>query len=841
MAENDASENNQAFAQTVTEVVDKVMAVLRGRAKRIPHGARRVVIDGLHAPVRIAIDAKGAAHIRSETETDVYFAQGYITASDRLWQMDLLRRMAAGRAAEILGEPLLESDKHFLTYGFEDIAAGVVKTQRADVAVMLDAYAAGVNRCIERFRKEGWPWEFTLLEYEPEPWSPADTILVTKLQAEALSTSWLNDILREEFVDLPEEIRAQLFDETSPLDVIVFGDDEAPKRASKPPLALAIAEKPAHRAQPCIEEVVARKRVRAGALRFCSLYSRNRAASNNWVISGARTVSGAPILANDPHLQVAVPGIWHMAHLTCKDVDVAGVTIPGVPGILIGHNQDVAWGVTNVGADVQDLYWEHVYADNPDYYMTPNGPQKFVSRTRLIRVRTGPNTSNEVSFTCRATRHGPVVFEARGDVYALSWPALDPARHDLPAFYDLNRARNLDEIRAALKSYDGPPQNFAFATCTGDIGAQIAGCLFARRNGAPGLPRDGSTAQETAPKNLTFDELPFVHNPESGVIVTANNRTVGLDYPYRIAHEWSAPYRARRIFDLLRGAKHSDIAFSLAIQGDTFSYADLVFVTEVVRMARCHAVVDARWRAMIAIFGEWEGSTRGDSVATTVSAFMRRIFARRVLSTVLDAERVETYLRWDSSFHFIDQVISQRLVQWLPQPFESYTDLVLACFEEAVATLSARYGTEPSAWRWDKVSNPVVFAHPLSNLLPGVASTLRYHFPNRTGGGGPTVDAGAFVSMRFVADLSDWDETRLGLPLGQSGDIRSSNFADQLQNWLHVAPSRFLFSSIALAEASALVELTPSTLSPKEKVAGDASERTHRRNRQSKRKGARPS
>lgn len=801
-------EEERRRSDTVAEVVDEVMAILRKAGAPGPSTSARA-IPGLTAAVRVALDGYGAAHVRAESEADAHRAQGYLTAQDRLWQMDLLRRIASGRAAEILGAPMLESDKHFLVYGFAAVAESAVDNLRADVKEILEAYAGGVNARIGRYRDEGWPWEFQLLAYEPEPWRPADSILVVKLQSEALSNSWLNDILREEFVNLPEHVRKALFDETSPLDVIVFGSDQKPERSPKPLVALDVARRAGRREWSCIGDVVARKRTRAGALRLASLYSPGRAVSNNWVISGKRTENGAPLLANDPHLQVAMPGIWHLVELAYGDVDFAGATIPGIPGILIGHNAHVAWGITNVGADVQDLYWEKVDPESPDEYETPFGPRKMEIFEHTIRVRRGLDGYSEETFVARATRHGPIVFEARGDAYALTWPALNATKHELPGFYDLARAKSAEQARAALSHYDGPPQNFVYADRDGNIGAQIAGCVLERPSGSLGLPRDGAAAQESSPKLLEFDRLPHVANPQSGIITTANNRTVGLDYPYSVTHEWAAPYRVRRIFDLLRARAQSGVAYSLAVQGDTFSVADWIFVSEVVRMARYHAVSDARWQAMIAIFGDWDGSTTLESVAVTVSASMRRAFSRRVLRAVLDPELLETYLRWETSFRFIDELLRERPTTWLPDGFESYEDVVLAAFDEAIVELAGRFGTDVSAWCWGAVAPAIEFAHPLATLAPQIVGALRYQLPNGTGGGGPTVDAGAYVSMRFVADLSDWNETRLGLPLGQSGDVRSPHFADQLESWVAVDPPRFAFGERAFAEAKEFIELVP--------------------------------
>ena len=789
----------------IDEIVEEVLQALASNSEAQPSGYH-LQSKGLVDEVHVAYDAQGAAHIKAKTEADAYFAQGFVTARDRLWQMDLLRRIASGRASEIMGDMMLASDKHYLQYGFSDIAAKAVGTLDPLLRGSIIAYVAGVNACIEEFAANQWPAEFGLLGYTPEPWTAEDCILISRLQSEALTNNWLNQLLAEQFVGLPGETWSELFEPPSPLEEIVFVTPPEPKAPVKKRLVRKIAEQPTQRERSAITEVVERKKTRASALRMVSLYGRNSMISNNWVVSGKHTASGAPILANDPHLQSGVPGIWHLIDLSFGDTAFAGSTMPGLPGILIGHNQNLAWGVTNLGAQVQVLYQEDIAEDGT--YATPDGPQPCKVVEHQIAVRKGKDEIEHVSFPVKYTRNGPVVFEADGDSYALSWGALDPKSCALNGFYKLARAQNVSEAQQALLSYDGPAQNFVFASTDGDIAAQIGGYVPERPSTVSGLPLNGPTTTDPLPR-LNPAKLPRVVNPDSGIIATANNRTMDKNYPYFISNHFSTPYRARRIVDRLKASVPADIASSVDIQGDTFSLADVQFVDFVMRLARPNAVNDTRWQAMVSILGAWNGSTTTESVAITLSARMRGAFTRHLLSRHLTAEQIETYMRWDVSQLFIDQILRTCPSHWLPEAFASYEALLLQSFDDAVSELAGRFGPDVWSWEWRKVAPPIVFAHPLAGYLKDTQPPLQYVMPNGTGGFGATVNAGNYVSMRFVADLSDWNITRMGLPVGQSGDWRSPHFNDQLASWYAVNPDEFSFGESAFGSARDVFWITP--------------------------------
>ena len=508
-----------------------------------------VRVLGLKKAVKVRRDERGIPYVEAEDELDLYFAQGYVTASDRLFQMDLFRRTARGELSEIFGKVALEEDKRRRTYGFAQVAEAAAAQADAGSRAVMEAYAAGVNAYIDSLDDKSLPPEFRILGYRPRHWTPADSGAVGKNFAEALSTTWTLDIARALFVNLPPDKAAALFPELSPLDVIVVGSDKTDKKSAPRTSALSLPTnlKEFLAELDSIRQTEERTRARIG------LNAEDLAASNNWVVSGKRTASGKPLLANDPHLPASAPSIWYMIHLSAPGLRVAGVTAAGAPGVIIGHNERIAWGLTNLGPDVQDVYRETFDPQNPNKYKTPAGWRDAEVRHEEIKVRkSAAGTETEVvPFDVTVTRHGPVVLKKGADAYALRWTALSPDAAEFPAFYKLNRARNWKEFSAALGGYGGATQNFVYADVDGHIGYYGAGLIPVRSSGDGSVPYDGSKDEGEWKGFIPHAELPHVLDPPNGIIVTANSRVVGRDYPHFLTHVWAPPTRARRIYDLL--------------------------------------------------------------------------------------------------------------------------------------------------------------------------------------------------------------------------------------------------------------------------------------------------
>lgn len=773
--------------------------------------ATYIKVDGIARAVSIRRDERGIPYIEATAEDDLYYAQGYATAADRLWQMDLLRRTARGELAEVFGRGMLDADKRRRIYGFAALSEELVSHSSPGMRRALEAYARGVNAFIESHRGGALPPEFGILKYEPRPWRAADSLVIGKLFAESLSTSWPTDLMCAAFADLPPERYDTLLPETSPRDLLLVGDDARPARragasrqAAPAPPAGRVLEAARAETFADLAQIVASMRT---SLERVGLYAEELAASNSWAVAGRRTASGKPMLASDPHLAPSAPPLWHLAHLSAPGVRVAGATVPGMPGIIIGHNEHIAWGVTNLGADVQDLYAEQFDAEHPGQYKTPQGWEAAQVRHEAIQVRRGPaDASTEtVPLDVTVTRHGPIVFEKNGARYALRWTALMPQALEIDAFYAINRARDWREFRAALSRYTGPAQNFSYADTRGHIGYYGAGLIPRRRAGDGSRPFDGASEAGEWAGFIPPAELPQLYDPPAGIIVTANNRVVGKSYPFYLTHDWSEPYRARRIYDLLVAAPKLTLDDLQTIQRDRYSVADAIFCEELVKLARPLAESSPEWRAILDTFEHWDATSGSESRVMPLAVELRRAFRRHVLTGALGAERSNLY-NWANEETFIEHLITARPLSWLPPEFKSYESLLLTCYGEARAELTKRLGPDETLWTWGRTGQDR-FPHPLA-AFPGIGARFSVApMPQSTNGSSRTVNAGSAVGMRFVTDTADWDSTRQGVALGESGDPASPHWLDQLPDWRSVGERTFPFSPSAVAKAARSTEV----------------------------------
>jgi penicillin amidase len=529
-------------------------------------------------------------------------------------------------------------------------------------------------------------------------------------------------------------------------------------------------------------------------------------ASNNWVVSGKRTASGKPLLANDPHLPASAPSIWYMTHLSAPGVRVAGVTAPGLPGIVIGHNASIAWGFTNVGPDVSDLYLEKFDKENPRRYMTPGGWREAAVRREEIKVRKGfTGTETEtVPLDVTVTRHGPIVFEKDSLRYALRWTALDAGLQSIASFYALNRARNWKDFGNALSGYTGPMQNMVYADVDGHIGYYAAGKVPLRKSGDGSTPYDGTTTAGDWTGYIPFDQLPHLFDPPSGMIVTANQRIVGRSYPFLLTHNWAAPYRARRIYELLQAEQKLTAEDFRRIQGDIYSIGAALLAREVVRAARESAPAaegDAKWLETVKLLEGWDGRMQADSRAALMATLIRTALRRRIFEAALGPELAKDY-DWSNSNTFIDRILMERPRSWLPVEFKTYAELLRACEREARTMVEKRIGADEAKWTWGSFTQ-AVFPHPLARApLIGLQFTIPPFPQDGTDSNNPTVNVGRYVSMRFIADPADWDKTQQGIALGESGNPSSPHWKDQLADWRAVTPRVFPFTAQATAAAT---------------------------------------
>ncbi|MCO6509724.1 MAG: penicillin acylase family protein [Aridibacter famidurans] len=742
-----------------------------------------LAVQGLKDEVIVRRDSRSIPYIEAKNDADLYFAQGYETARDRLWQMDLLRRVASGRLAELFGPAVLDQDKRWRRYGFRDVAERSLKTIGPEMLEALDSYSAGVNAYIASLDEKSLPTEFQILKYSPEPWKPSDTMIIGKVLAEALSSTWSMDIARLRAEVLPEDKRAEILDVTDPRDVVLFGKDaaeaEVKGKSEKVKSAGGSVSSVLEEDLKTLEAIAkSDEAVRKGSLELVGLYAEDLAASNNWVISGKRTLDGKAILANDPHLQPAAPGIWYLTHLSAPGVRVSGVTFPGTPGVVLGHNENFAWGATNVGPDVQDVYLEEF--NDKGEYLTPDGWKKPEVRTEIIKVRKGLGPETEsVEYEVVETRNGPVIGELGGRKYTLRWTAKSAKNQEFETFFSLNRAKGWDGFKKALSEYGGPMQNFVYADTEGNIGWHTAGKVPIRRKGDGALPYEGKSSDGDWTGYIPFDELPNLYNPPSGFIVTANQRIIGTDYKYQqLTRQFAPPWRARRIYDLISGNSKITMNDVSDIQLDVFNIPISEFAREVVKR-------NSASKETIDLLKGWDGRMTADSKAATVANSLRNCVAERI------SKANEEMFFGSIRERVLPYAMQNNDPKWLPEGVKSYDDLIRDC--------DSSEGGNGVVKPWGEVF-AANFNHPLT-AAPLIGGRFQVRYTN-VDGSGQTPNVGSAVSMRHISKPGSWDETRFVIPLGQSGIPGSPYWTDQFESWRTGKAAVLPFTADAVMKAA---------------------------------------
>jgi penicillin amidase len=741
-------------------------------------------LDGLSQPVTVDRDARGVPHIRANSLEDLVEAQGYVTAQDRLWQIDVLRRFGAGELSEIFGPNTLAIDEQIRRLGLRHVAEREATTLTGENRTLLEAYARGVNRFIEG-HKNRLPAEFFLLHYKPMPWTPADSMVILGYMYESLTTVWPREINRDIVSTRVDPDRAaEMYAEGSPDDRVVVGG-EAPPEAKSSASPAHRSPKPAAASRKETPETAATVPMLGisdlwnkaqGVLTSFAEESRAAMGSNNWVVNGSHTVSGKPLLANDTHLDLVIPSIWYIVHLTAPGWNVKGFALPGEPLVQIGHNDRIAWGFANNGADVQDLYQERFKDDNSRQYLV-NG--EFVDAkvtTERIKVRGQADTLIDVI----STRHGPIVRREPGRMYALKWTALEPGALS-HSYVWMGRAKNWQEFREALRDVSGPAQNVVYADVDGNIGFIVAAWIPIRKSSHGEVPVPGDTDEYEWTGYIPFDELPQVLNPPGGVIVTANARVVGPGYKHYITDRWESPYRTERIFDLLKDRKGLQPSDMNAIQNDIVAINDKTLADALVQAARTAKPTDPRTSEIIARLAKWDGQASAGSVETSFVEVTRDAVMRNLLEPYLSAS-TDAY-QWRGSV-FLDRILRDRPQKWLPSGYHSYDDLLIASGDQATKLLEAStHSKKLSAWQIGKI-NALTMNHMLGQS--GILHQILSIGPLEQSGNAYAPKAMTHThgpAMRFVADLSDWDQSLMELNSGESGEFGSEHYKDQFTDW----------------------------------------------------------
>ncbi len=754
--------------------------------RSLPQFDGTIYVPGLHAPVEVDRDALGVPHIRAQSLDDLLVAQGYVVAQDRLWQMDLLRRAAAGELSEIFGAVAVDHDVESRTLGFTQAADAALAAMPPDRRGMLEAYARGVNAYIDQ-RADRLPAEFIVLRYKPRPWAARDTLLIAANLYKELTGFWKDQILRAEVSqavgpELASDLYAATTDSRWDHPLVGVGPSPtspshsapgAPGRAAatrgNPPF---VADSPLPTAPPSPWDAALE------SLPAFDEGSRTIGGSNNWVVDGRRTRSGHPMLENDTHLGWTAPGIWYLIHLTAPGWNVKGFALPGGPLVVIGHNDRIAWGFTNNFANVLTVYAETFNLQDPLEFRVHGQWQRATVRHELIRVRGAPDHAFDVVIT----RHGPVIQRDGATGYAIRWTATEPGGLDANYFL-LGAAKNWDEFRAVLHATPGPAQNAVYADVDGHIGYIVSALVPIQRQPAGDLPVPGDTDDYDWTGYIPRDELPQLFDPPDGIIATANARVTGPSYKWHLTDNWMAPYRVARIYELLGDRKDLQPQDFIRISTDIYSYPHVLLAQQLAKAADSVKPSDPRTAQLLQSIAEWNGLASLDSVSMSFLEFTRRALLYNLLRPHLGGN-VDRYHEWMRSGVFLEMVLRDRPARWLPPAFRNYDELLISSADLAVRHIAEASGSSVSQrWQWGEF-NLLRMHHPLgrSGLLRSALSI------------GPMPISGSIYSvkqiarafgpsMRFVADFSNFDDSLMNITMGQSGQFLSPNYKDQFSAW----------------------------------------------------------
>jgi len=748
---------------------------------------------GLTAPVHIYRDEHGIANIYAENTADLFFAQGYVHAQDRMWQMEFWRHIAMGRVSEIVGEPGLENDKFIRTSGWNRIAAANLayyEQELPEAMAALEAYSAGVNAYLVENKDDiaisqrilglvGEPWTI-------EPWEPLHSIGWGVVMGWDLGGNWDDELTRA-------RLYAAIGQEAT--DELVPGYPYDTRPVIAPTGQLVSAANTTSGASPAVAAVdwtqvstqlIGQPPAALGDGPFLG--------SNNWVVSGEHTASGLPLLANDPHLGIQMPSIWYQVGLHAPGWDVTGFSFAGIPGVIIGHNDRIAWGVTNVGPDVQDLYIEKINPDNPNQYEYMGEWRDMNLIEEVIKV----NGGEDVTLTVRETQHGPIisdVLEDQPDVLAMRWTANNGPSRILQSALLLNQAQNIDDFREALRYWDIPSQNFVYADVDGNIAYQTPSLIPIRANGQGMVPVPGWTGEYEWQGYIPYEELPALLNPEQGYIVTANNAVVDEQYPYFIARDWASGDRAQRITAMIDAAIADgpiDADDFARIHFDSYSTRAESYVPLLTGLASD----DAEVQRALALLRDWDYQERRDSVATSIFEMFYMHLVRNVL---IDDLGEENYLDGHSTiyFHRLANLPDARWWDDVTTPkVETREDILLRSLSDGLAWLHANLGDDMDGWTWGRLHTATFSSTPLGESGIGPIESLVNRGPFPADGGTDLVNATSWrftepavitshPSMRMIVDLSDFDASRWVIPTGQSGHPFNAHYDDQIELWLN--------------------------------------------------------
>ncbi len=738
-------------------------------AQALPDVRSAVRLPGLGARAEVWRDPEGVPHVRAASARDAFLAQGFVHAQDRLWHLEYDRRRAYGRWAELAGPSGLAQDVQMRRFGLEASARADYAAVDAEARAMLDAYAAGVNAFLRTTR--ALPIELGLLGVRPEPWQPWDSLAVFKVRHVLMGVwqtkAWRARLLRH----LGPARTAELCPGTQPTPMLIV----PPGVEYDGPAADGLHE------------------LTAGEAAVARLPEWENG-SNNWAVSGARTASGKPLVAGDPHRPLDVPNVYYPNHLACPEFDAIGLSFPGVPGFShFGHNHAVAWCVTHTAADYQDLYIERFAPADPTRYEFRGEWRRAEVRRETIRVRDAAPVEVELV----TTHHGPIVLGEPRQGYAMAfrYTATAAPNRTAEAFLAMLRTRNADELEAAMRPWVDPVNNLVFADVHGAIGYRTRGEVPIRPMANAWLPVPGWDGAHEWQGAIPFEAMPVARDPATGFVATANSRVTGADYPYYIGLDVAPDFRTRRLVDRLRGLRGASVADMAAIHRDRVSLP----AREFVEILRSLGPSNGDVKEAVATLLAWDGTMEADAVAPTIYAVFRERLMRDLLIPILGPLAAEAFAGAPRGAVAHLTRLRARLTEWIRRddrrllpPGGDWPTALTRALAGAVGELRERLGPDPAAWPWGRihVTQP---QHPLSILRPELARWLDPPSVSM-GGDGETVQNSSFIAgagygitatsvARYAFDLADWERSGWVIPLGVSGHPGSPHYADEFPAW----------------------------------------------------------
>ena len=825
------------IAVVVPILIGAVVAYVLLR-RSLPVISGEVQVAGLSAPIEILRDAGDVPHIFAANKNDALFGLGYVHAQDRLWQMEFQRRIGYGRLSEIFGDATVPQDRFLRTVGFGRAAQAAWESMPDWAKQQVNAYVAGINTFINTHRGTSLPPEFLLLRFEPEPFTGADVLAWVKMMAWDLSANYAFELLRHDLVRAVGANRAaQLMppyaaDGLSIMPKLSTAEDTEDTEG-KPSGAQAFRPADGEAAlKGCAAGncsaafasfAAALDSGHASVREFLAANTRSEGlGSNNWVVDGTMTATGKPLLANDPHLGTRLPSTWYLAHVKGGDFEIIGATLPGAPAVALGRNRFIAWGSTNVAADVEDLYRERI-DDTGRFAEFRSAKEPITIIPETIKVKGG----DAIHVDVRVTRHGPLVSDAINAMNAASkrepkppmveplafrWTALDPNDTTVVSFLALNEARNWDEFTAALRAFVVPSQNFVYADVDGHIGYYAPGSIPIRASGDGTQPADGWTGEAEWTGWIPFEKLPHLYDPPDHYIVTANHRPAPPAYPYLLGFEWYEPYRAQRIVELLQKKSKFGPDDFASIQADTLSLHAKALLPVLLSHARPSEDLDRR---AVDIVRNWNFDATADSAATAIFQAWFLQLAPTLVADDLGPLLTENYQgRFSFVTRFLIRTLTSNDSSWCDNKttpsVETCDDAVTRALHDGVADLARRIGDDINQWRWDAVHR-AVFPHQgldsVAALRPLISRSAA------TAGDWATVNIGTVAAdqrydqrlvpgYREIIDLSPANDSRFQDAIGQSGHPLSKYYDDALADWRAVKHRPMLMDRTKIEETA---------------------------------------